>query len=540
MLKGKKEEIHMKSKLIAGIIVTMFLVTMVFSGVSVRATVQTIRVGVVGPKGMVQWESQIGGAQIALPKAEALLGTDYAIELVEIDEAAYPVVNPAQAYINMLTALSTPPGLDFIVGGFRTECVYGMMNAMHNYYLANNGTGNKQPVWYISGAATDALMNPVLRPYLFRVAPVNSTSLVATLIAFLAGWVLPHKLIPIYGLPVKTYIVAENLVWCDIMPTLLQYYLNNNTGVYPLCDFVGVARPAWDETDFSALLSDIESKKARLVIHIFSDVTGVFFIRQWGKRQISAVPVGINMLSQMSEIWWGTAARCEYETLLAYVGTPTPISQAWGTSETTDFWDDFVNLKGHPPIYTAFGTHDSVMAFSEFLKYNATSWPMNYSAYVPILEQTVRRGLLGTFKFTSNHDVYSVDIGPTWSPPYYVRPQIVQWQTYKKDPMEVVWPRDQVYSKKYKIPPWMYDKAETDWYGALDLQTGQPTIGPDGLVDVGDVFYAAFRWQQAPYPYLEADMDGNNFINMFDISTIVSDYGYNAGKPENYGQWPLP
>jgi hypothetical protein len=525
LLKEKKGEMHVKSKVSAGIMVTMFLMTMILGGIPVRAEPETIRIGVVGPKGMVQWDSQIGGAMIAEPKAEALISPTYDIELVEIDEAAYPVVNPTQAYVNMLTALNTPPGLDFIVGGFRTECVYGMMSAMASYYAANNGTGNKQPVWYVCGAATDALMNPAIRPYLFRVTPINTSCLIGALATFMLMHVIPSKLGPIYGYPIKTYTVVESLTWCDSMPAVFQSLL----GAY--CDFVGGARPAWDETDFSAILSDIESKGAHLVIHIFSALGGVPFIKQFGESQVQAVTLGINVESQSATFYDTIGGKCEYETMLASVGTKTPISSAWGTTETVDFWEDFEDLKGRPPIYTAFGVHDSVIAFAEFLANNATKWPMNYTDYVPILEQSERRGLLGTFRFESTHDALSVDTGPTWPSPYRVRAQLPQWQAGN---LEVVWPRDQEYSTKYKIPPWMYDHADTDWW------TGA-AVGADGLVDFNDLDGATGRWQMAAgLTRLEADMDGNYFINILDISTIALDYGYNASKPENYGTWPLP
>jgi len=532
----------MKSKVIAGIMVTMFLVTVVFSGIPVRAAVQEIYVGVVGPKGMVQWFSQIGGAEIALPKANLLLTGNYHINLVEIDEHAYPTVDPAAAAQAMGAALASGPhpdgsyGLDFIVGGFRTECVYGMIYyATDPYYAAyhDKAPTYKQPVWYISGAATDALMNPVTRPYLFRVTPINTTFLVSSLVSILAMHLLPYELKAIYGAPVKTYTVIESLTWCDAMPKKFRDLLNYTSGTYPYCDFVGGARPAWDETDFSTILTDIKNKGAHLVIHIFSALGGVPFTKQFGESQVPAILIGINVESQPSTFYETIGGKCENEAFLATVGTRTPVSKAWGSDDTTEFWDAFVALKGRPPIYTAFGCHDGLMGFAEFLKYNATSWPMNYTDFIPILEQTERRGLTGTFRFDSSHDAFSVDTGPTWSSPYRVRALVTQWQAGN---LEVTWPRDKEFSRKYQIPSWMYDHADTDWYGA----NAGMTIGPDGLVDILDLDKAAEKWQKAPYPYVEADMDGNNFINILDISTVAIDNGYNASLPGNYGQWPLP
>jgi hypothetical protein len=127
-------------------------------------------------------------------------------------------------------------------------------------------------------------------------------------------------------------------------------------------------------------------------------------------------------------------------------------------------------------------------------------------------------------------------MGATWEDPYYVRTQIPQWQ---EGNLEVTYPRDKSYSKKLKIATWMYSHAETDWFGWTKNATADPEIGANGQVGAEDLNVpTTTQWQKAPYPYLEADMDANNFINILDISKIAVDYGYDAEA--EYGQWPLP
>lgn len=572
----------MKSKLIAGILVTLFLVTTVFSGVQVKAAAKTLRVGVVGPKGMMQWNGLIEGATMAKDEVNSwnggqgiVVGSDnYQIQLVEIDSHAYPVIDPAGGVTELTAALTTGAGLDFLIGGFRTECVNPMVDAFVAYCDQQNDTASyPQPVWYIAGAATDSIMAQVNKSlptgnpdyptsydkfrYMFRVTPMSSSFLVTAFITFAAGWVISHGLIPMYGTnglpPINAYIVAENLAWCDVMPYVLTGALGYPSGSSPLCNFVGTARPAWDETDFSAILTDIETKNAKIVFHIFSALGGAPFIKQFGEREIDAVAVGINVESQAAEFYATIGGKCEYESFLASVGSRTPIWEAlgWGTA-TQDFWDDYSTAFGHAPIYTAWGAYDGIVGFSEFMEDQA-SWPMAYDSYIPLLEVTERQGLLGYFKFTQSdfstlnlgyvvtgwHDVYCQDLLNTWNSPYYVRTQIPQWQAGK---LEVVWPRDKAFSKKYIIPPHMYEMAEADWFGAKDISNyPNPTIGPDGLVDSSDLA-GTMAWQTSPIPYgiLEADMDGNGFINILDISEVAIHYGYNASEPWNYGQWPLP
>jgi hypothetical protein len=560
----KKGEMQMKSKVIAGIIVTMFLVTIIFSGIPVRAAAKTLRIGVVGPKGMIQWDGLWEGAQLARDTVNDaggfVVGADtYTIVLVDIDSHAYPVIQPDLGVAALEAALATD--LDFIIGGFRTECVFPMVEAFVAYCDELNDTAAyPQPVWYIAGAATDSLMAGInvsdpegseydTYRYMFRVTPMSSSFLVGSLIYLSAGWILAHQLVPLYGLPVNAYIVAENLVWCDLMPGAFLKYLAHPTSVIniapgrtgdagPFCNFVGLARPAWDETDYSAILSDIEAKNCKIVFHVYSALGGAPFIKQFGERKTGAVAVGINVESQRAEFYDTIGGKCNYETFLASVGTRTPIweSLGWGTA-TQDFWDDYSAEFGHSPIYTAWGAYDGIMGFTEFMEDQA-SWPMAYDDYIPLLEVQQREGLLGKFKFNDQHDVYAQDLLDTWPEPHWVRVQIPQWQDNR---LEIVWPRDQMYSRKYKIPPWMYKMTDQDWFGALGLSPPyDPTIGPDGLVDTGDLYPYLLVWQGAPYPMLEADMDGNNFINILDVSKVAIAIPYSASLDPDYGQWPLP
>lgn len=537
----------MKRKAIVGMLVTLFLVTTVFSGIQTKAAAKDLKIGVVGPVGMIQWDGLWEGAQMARDKINdagglTLGGDTYTVVLVDIDSHAYPVIDPAAGVVELMAVVDD---LDFVIGGFRSECVFPMVEAFCDWAVTKNGTAAKQPVWYIAGAATDELMvnvnNTSTNKYkvMFRVTPMSTSVLIGSLLGVMAGWVLGHQLVPMYGIPVKTYMVIENLVWADAMPGAFPYYLAYPGGAAaPFCDFVGSARPAWDETDFSAILSDIEAKDARLVIHVFSALGGAPFIKQFGEREIPAVACGINVESQRAEFYDTIGGKCEYESFLASVGSRTPIweSLGWGTA-TQDFWDEYNLEFGHSPLYTAWGSYDGIMGFSEFFENNLTTWTEDYDNYISTLASQERRGLLGSFKFTPNHDVYAVDTLDTWPAPHYVRTQIPQWQDGN---LEVVWPRDQTYSRKYKIPPYMYDHIESDWFGTLDLTPPHdPTIGPDGLVDSSDLA-GTLVWQSAPYPLLEADMDGNNFINILDISKVAINYGYNASAPENYGQWPLP
>ena len=527
----------MKLKATTGIMLTLLVVSVAFNVVPVLGSTQYIKIGVVGPKGWVTWDGLWEGANIARDLINNagginISGSFYSIELVDIDEHSVPAPDPATAIAELLTKLDAHPDMQFLIGGFRSECVFPMREAAMDYAEVHG-----RPIWFICGAATDELIddgpvkdnpwddvreNYARYKYMFRVSPVNATTLLNTLVAFLKDYVLPQKLAPIYGSPVKTYVVAENLVWCDGMVTSLQA-----GALGTQAEIVGVYRPSPLEMDHTPIFESIEAAEARLVVHIFSAVAGVAFIKQWGELEVPAVCIGINVESQMQEFYAAVGGNCEYEAFLASVGTRTPIIPG----VTDKFWDDYVARYGHSPIYTAWGAYDAIMALAETLGNPALvpTWPMTCDQLIPIIEQTNRTGILGKFKYTEYHDVFCDELGFTWTQGY-VRPLLVQWQKHPitgEARMEVVWPRDKPYSRKYMIPPWMYVLAETDFV-------------IDGLVDIADISAVTAFWFNPPvWNYLEVDMQPqDHFIDVYDVARVAHDWGKNARKI--YGQWPLP
>jgi branched-chain amino acid transport system substrate-binding protein len=518
----------MDRKAVTGIVLTLLLISMLFSTVPVRSTPAgimltppgvmsasdgTIKIGVVGPNGSLQWDGLWEGAQMARDEINGAGGINiggafYNIELVAIDEHSVPTPDPSAAVAELVAALAS--GVDFLIGGFRTECVFPMCEAAMDYAAVYG-----RPIWIIAGASTNSLMEAVgtdyeRYKYMFRVAPVNSTYLAASLISFLAGWILPHTLIPLYGSPVNTYIVAEDLVWCDAIPPALQYYLDYTSGLYPVCNFTGVARPSPLETDFSPILEDVEAKDARLLIHLFSAEAGASFISQWRDMEVEAVPVGINVVSQKNEFWEQTGGKCEHETILAVSGTKTPLSAG-----ALAFYDEILSRYGHAPIYTSWGAYEAIYTLAEAFEGAGTT---DSDTVVAELEQTDRNSILGRFKFTQYHDVFCNEMGANWEEGY-VRPLVCQWWKSPrtgKARLEVVWPQDQVYSRKWRIPTWIYPLAETDF-------------DYDGVVSVIDllfclgVAYGATAGDQWWNP--DCDIDGNGIINMVDVAKFALDYG---------------
>ena len=568
-----------KKKLIAGIMATMFLVTMITFGIPARVSAYggTVKIGIVGPKGWVQWDGLWEGAKLAAKiindnggmGGPGYPGGGYEVKLVDINEHSVPVPDPASAKAELLSKLDANTDLETIIGGFRSECVFPIRDEMQKYFAAND-----RPIYYIAGAATDELLDcktgtcgACLRcdydtwKFVFRTTPMNSTILFKMFgIGVLRQLILP-RLAAIYGNPVKVDIIAENLIWCDGMVAALA------GGAYPLppppphpysilgpnATIAGTPqRPSAIETDFSDEFATTAARGANVVIHIFSAVAGASFIGYYGAVKPDFVPVGINVESQMQEFYAAVGGACEHESFLASVGTRTNINPNAKPLSTAAFWDTYSAEYGHSPIYTAWGCYDGIIAMNEtFSSWIGLTPTQRITA---VIEPTVRTGLLGFFKYTQYHDVYSAPdcLMPTWGPPVApvktVRAHIPQWQAGMLNP---VFPRDQPFSRKYLIPSWMYSHAETDFAGITiypwtpdpffpPIYQTVPSYAPNGLVGLDDLGTVGTFWFQAPPWYLlETDMTPQDLkVDVYDIAKVAMDYGYDATV--EYGSWPIP
>jgi len=319
-------------------------------------------------------------------------------------------------------------------------------------------------------------------------------------------------------------------------------------------DFTGQIYPISPTIeDLDAVLSAIKNgpdatpdtgDEARLIIEIISaEKAGRAFTTSWDKLGVKAIPLGINVIEQMSEAWEETDGGVEYEATLATSGTRTPV-----TALSTGIWDAYVERWGRAPIYTAWGAYASMGILAAAIEAAGT---LDNDDIIPELEQTDTLTGTGQLKFTGPnpatdfdpsvggnqpypysvanptmkgtlHDLYTESYGPTWTDGY-VRTLNAQWQDER---LEVVYPRDQAFSVKWRAPPRLYPLWETD-------------IVTDGVIDPADMGVVATAWQTVPtdlYWSVDADMDANGLIDIADISRLAKDWD----KSEPVGPGYIP
>lgn len=455
-----------------------------------------IKVGAIGPMTWIQGAGIREGTMLAaeqINEVGGILGRK--VVIVSGDEGSLPATGEAE----MLRLVSQEKA-QFIFGGFRTEIADPMREIACDYRTPFIICGSATP-WLIDCRTTNVgdhsypcgrcvFDNYERYKYVFRATPTNTDVIFSNfLVPYLREYLIPEVLFPGLGLEeykdkLKIACIIEELAWSELLRDKLD-------SVGPL--FFGPALTEvlvkgdhyyWGVTpftkDFSTILAEIRDRGAHVIFEVFSGEEGLAFIKQWRDLGIEAVPIGVNVLSQESNMWEWTDGKCEYETIIATMGTRTPI-----TPIATSYWDAYVKTWGHTPIYVSFGAYDGLMGIAEAI--NEIGDPVTgdhpelsdpdtwktlyenrtlYDIIIPYIEKSDRQGILGKSKYTETHDIFA---GGWAAEDYglgeYTNPMIIQWQKNAEGVGEMVpvsvgkseitpapeWVKD------FKIPPWMLD-----------------------------------------------------------------------------------
>jgi branched-chain amino acid transport system substrate-binding protein len=111
------------------------------------------------------------------------------------------------------------------------------------------------------------------------------------------------------------------------------------------------------------------------------------------------------------------------------------------TVKTVPFFDEFKKRTGRVPVYTAFGTYDSVYAYAQAIE-RAKSFDTN--AIIKELEKTSMPGVAGLLEYDETHDVKAGG--------KYMNLLFAQWQA--KGERVVLWPKS-LRSGNMIMPPWL-------------------------------------------------------------------------------------
>jgi branched-chain amino acid transport system substrate-binding protein len=393
---GRKRGVSRTTALIAAIVVIVIVVgAAYYFFMAPPEVVEEIRIGIAGPLEYIHGIGHMRGAEMAAEEINAnggviINGVRHEVKLFFEDTREADPTIPVEEGVAAITRLVTVSKVHAIIGGFRSDVVLAMQE---------EAVSRKVP-FIVAGASANAITDRVAEDYdkykyTFRVTPTNSTTLAKAYLEF-------YKYVKAeYGLT-KVYILAEDALWTHLMvDNVLLPYL-------PLLGFEIVDDPTYvplGARDMSSEMTDIINSGAELIAHIFSGDVGIVFTKYWSDMKVPALPLGINVYSQLDIYWEQTEGKANYETTMTDIGSiNTPIGEA--------FFNAYVEKYGESPVYTAPGTYIAVYLVVEAIK---QAQSLEADDIVAALEEIGRKGIMGDelaplgnkmlYKFTRNHDI---------------------------------------------------------------------------------------------------------------------------------------
>jgi branched-chain amino acid transport system substrate-binding protein len=317
---------------------------------------QIIRIGVLGGIYDIQGAGQVEGAKLAAYQINQAGGITvgsktYYIGITSEDtDESNPNLDTTKG-VSAAERIINYKQVQFLTGGFRTEALSVYIETVMDAKIPFIDTG----------AATDSFCQNVLDnyaryKYFFRNNPINSTALGGEIIEFLATYmaVLGHG---------KIGILYEDLDWTTPLVAALKYYL-------PLLGGQIVASVAYPitatQTDMDGYMAQIQANNTQILIPVISAQGGILMMKSYqaGLPGYGFVVIGIDVQSQLDTFYDDSLGACEFETVLQSLEATAK------TPKSIPFWNSFVAMYGHEPLYTAVGSFDAI---------NMYAWAINQS-----------------------------------------------------------------------------------------------------------------------------------------------------------------
>ena len=406
---------------------------------------QIIRFGILSGLYDIQGSATLKGARLAA--YEINYGTDGTDGGILVNGKTYYIgitaedTDEANPFIDTTKGVAAAERIinykraQFLMGGFRTESL--------DVYL-ETVLDAKRPFIGV-GAATDSFCQNVLDnypryKYFFRIMPINSSAL---------GFEIFSYLLTFAGLNGvnKFGIIYEDLDWT--IPTVAGL----KAGIPAYGAGIGaqvVASVGYPTTvsqlDMDDYMADIDLNGTQILIPIISAQGGILMVDTYARTQPGFVITGIDVQSQLDTFWDDTNGDCLYETLLQSVYN---ISKS---PKTIPFWNAFVDMFGHDPLYTGVGSYDGMHLYAQAINETQSFAPNDIIAYLETIDdQNYYEGASGRVAFTASHDQFE-------GYPYAYT-LFVQWQT---DGTKVVVPSYNsiypdaagIHTGPYQLPLW--------------------------------------------------------------------------------------
>jgi branched-chain amino acid transport system substrate-binding protein len=396
---------------------------------------EIVKIGVYAPAQIPQGVDVRDGAQLAVDEINDDGGIDgRQVEMVFCDSVDGAQPDRAVACANQFAQQDE---VDAIIGGFSSGETLAMLDTVVQAQIPYLSTGAASPD-VVKDVTSDGP-----RKYIFRISPINSTSLAADMcLTYVA------KLAPQTGWT-KFGILYEDVEFARPLVSFLQACLPNpssaTAGKIPIeqgVEVVAVEKHSPDATDFSSQFRSLENAGAQFVIEVNSRQEGVKIAQDWGTLQPSFALGGINVAGQANGFFEATGGKAAYQ-----LNGPAGLVRSEEIGEkTVPFYDAFNEKFGREPIYNGAGAYDAVYVLKEAIERAGTVDPDDVVAE---LAKTDTLGVQGNLKLDPTHDlIYGAgDPEAGVSPLYY--------QFGEDGEKNVAFPEGLSGGYKYEKPPFV-------------------------------------------------------------------------------------
>ncbi len=311
-----------------------------------------IKIGALGPLSITPGKDMRKGAEFAVNEINDAGGVDvggtkYDFELYIEDNSGTTGMPDTDKALTGLNKLTVDDEVVAIVGGFRTEVMWGIQ--------ANLGT-TKTPFLGVGSTAQ------LISPYYWRIGPSN-------------GSMLAYGLIDLYGFGLiyqgveKVTIIREDVAWTPPLSKLLKFYLgtylpyvaNATSKAMTFTEDIAVSQEASLDSVTTALETVEDDVDA--LLPIFSAPVGKYATQGWYTNNMSQFLAGINVECQSSTYFEETEGAAYGEITME----PTPPDLDL-TTITSDFRDGFEVEFDEKPTYTATFSYDAVYIIKEAIE----------------------------------------------------------------------------------------------------------------------------------------------------------------------------
>jgi branched-chain amino acid transport system substrate-binding protein len=354
-------------------------------------------------------------ARIAIDEINAKGGVlGRKLSFVVADETENP-----ETGINAIKKLTADEKVDVLVGGYTSGVTMAQLPHI----------SEAKTIYLGVGAASPAITAKVKQDYdsykyIFRTGPINSAHQARGLVGWISGHLIGELNIK------KIAIIGENAKWVQDLIPILKKGAGDVGADVRLVEFFDT-----NSSDFSPLLSKIKSSGAEFLVVVLSHASSDVFAKQWYDSRFPMPYGGIDVKSMDGDFFDRVGGKAISEIAVNYA-VRAPL-----TPKTVPFFDEFKKRTGRVPVYTAFGTYDSIHAYAQAVE-RAKS--MNTDAIIKELEKTSMQGISGILEYDEMHDVKAGG--------KYVNLLFAQWQP--KGERAVLWPKE-LRSGSMMMPPWL-------------------------------------------------------------------------------------